>query len=159
MDEVLVRFPLLGQKVFKQLDEESLSKCRFVDKSWQNLMEYGKGHIENRSVLLKRKIKNFIRKQWVFKNVWTLSLQKVPICFPYGQIVFNNSLHNLKFESKLNIRHMKLPLPPKMNVKECHCIHFYFKNALQMGQKKNGNLPKPKPKTGVIRFINKMEIR
>ena len=42
-------------------------------------MEYGKGHIENRSVLLKRKIKSFIRKQWVFKNVWTLSLQKVPI--------------------------------------------------------------------------------
>ena len=79
MDEVLVRFPLLGQKVFKQLDEESLSKCRFVAKSWQNLMEYGKGHIENRSVLLKRKIKNFIRKQVVFKNEWTLSLQKVPI--------------------------------------------------------------------------------
>ena len=37
-------------------------------------MEY-----ENRSVLLQSKIKNFIRKQWVFKNDWTLSLQKVPI--------------------------------------------------------------------------------
>ena len=79
MDEVLVRFPLLGQKVFKQLDEESLSKCKFIDQSWQNLMDNEKGHIENRTVLLKRKIKNFIRKQVVFKNEWTLSLQKVPI--------------------------------------------------------------------------------
>ena len=79
MDEVLVRFPLLGQKVFKQLDEESLSKCKFIDQSWQNLMDNEKGHIENRTVLLKRKIKNFIRKQVVFKNEWTFSLQKVPI--------------------------------------------------------------------------------
>ena len=62
MDEVFVRFPILGQKVFKQLDEESLSKCKFIDQWWQNFMDNEKGHIENRTVLLKRKIKNFIRK-------------------------------------------------------------------------------------------------
>ena len=79
MDEVSVKFPLLGQKVFKQLDEENLSKCKFIDQSWQNFMDNEKGHIENRTVLLKRKIENFKRKQVVFKNEWTLSLQKVPI--------------------------------------------------------------------------------
>ena len=66
MDEILGRFPHLGHKVFKQLDDQSLSKCRIINKFWQKFLENEKGKVKNDSVLLKRKIQKFIKNQVVF---------------------------------------------------------------------------------------------
>ena len=39
MDEVLIRFPVVGQKVFKQLDDKDIAKCQKVGKIWYNFLD------------------------------------------------------------------------------------------------------------------------
>ena len=39
MEEVLLRFPLLAQKMFEQLDNESLTNSRTVNKSWLQFID------------------------------------------------------------------------------------------------------------------------
>ena len=39
MEEVLLRFPQIGEKIFEFLDEKSLESCRKVCKPWKNFIE------------------------------------------------------------------------------------------------------------------------
>ena len=39
MEEVLVRFPLVAQQFFEQLDNESLTNTRIVSKSWLRFVD------------------------------------------------------------------------------------------------------------------------
>ena len=38
MDEVLLRFPHLGEQIFQSLDFENLSNCTRVSKCWDNFI-------------------------------------------------------------------------------------------------------------------------
>ena len=39
MEEVLLRFPQIGEEIFEFLDEKSLESCRKVCKPWKNFIE------------------------------------------------------------------------------------------------------------------------
>ena len=39
MDEVLLRFPLLGEKIFNSLEYKSFIRCREVNKAWKNFID------------------------------------------------------------------------------------------------------------------------
>ena len=39
MEEALLRFPHIGEKIFESLDEKSLENCRKVCKPWKNFIE------------------------------------------------------------------------------------------------------------------------
>ena len=46
MEEVLLRFPHLGQKIFDQLDQESLKNCTEVNPSWRKYIVDEKSHFK-----------------------------------------------------------------------------------------------------------------
>ena len=39
MEEVFLRFPHIGIKIFEKLDDSNLAKCREVSKSWKNFID------------------------------------------------------------------------------------------------------------------------
>ena len=39
MEEVLLRFPHIGKKIFEELDNERLMKCREVNESWRGFID------------------------------------------------------------------------------------------------------------------------
>ena len=72
MDEVLIRFPVIGQKIFKGLDNKNLAKCRNVSKFWQHFLD-------NDSLLWKRRIEKYAQNQVKFNENWKLVTSKVPL--------------------------------------------------------------------------------
>ena len=63
MEEILIRFPVIGQKIFKQLDNNNFVKCREVGKIWYNFLD-------NDRLLWKRKIQNYAKNQVEFDKYW-----------------------------------------------------------------------------------------
>ena len=41
MDKVLIRFPVVGQKIFKQLDDKDIAKSKKVGKIWYDFLANG----------------------------------------------------------------------------------------------------------------------
>ena len=74
MDEVLLRFPVVGQKVFEKLDYMSLAKCR-------NLSKFCKTFLDNDSLVWRRKIKRYTKNQVKFNKHWKLATTKISIDF------------------------------------------------------------------------------
>ena len=56
MDEVLLRFPLIGLEIFQQLDDKNLTRCREISKTWCKF-------IDNHGIILRRKIKKYLCKK------------------------------------------------------------------------------------------------
>ena len=71
MDEILIRFPVIGQKIFKELDNKNLAKCRNVSKFWQHFLD-------NDSLLWKRRIEKYAQNQVKYNEDWKLVTSKVP---------------------------------------------------------------------------------
>ena len=74
MDEILKRFPVLGQKIFKQLGDTNLAKSRKVGRYWHNFLD-------NESLLFRRRIQNYAQHQVQFKEAWQLVTKNVPTEF------------------------------------------------------------------------------
>ena len=72
MDKVLIRFPVVGQDIFNQVDDKTLANCRYVCKFWCNFLDNG-------SLLWQRRIHKFTENQVEFSNHWKLATGKVPI--------------------------------------------------------------------------------
>ena len=54
MEEMLWRFPHIGQEIYQQLNDQSLSECREISQSWQNFI--------NNEKFYKKRIKEMIEK-------------------------------------------------------------------------------------------------
>ena len=54
MEEMLWRFPHIGQEIFQQLNDQSLSECREISQSWQEFI--------NNEKFYKKRIKEMIEK-------------------------------------------------------------------------------------------------
>ena len=72
MDKILIRFPFVGQDIFKKVDDKTLANCKNVSKVWNNFLDNG-------SILWKRRIWKFTQNQVEFNNHWELATNKVPI--------------------------------------------------------------------------------
>ena len=72
MDQILIKFPVVGQYIFKQLDDKSLANCREVNKIWGNFLDHD-------SLLWKRRIQKYDKNQTEFQEAWKLVTTKVPI--------------------------------------------------------------------------------
>ena len=72
MDKILIRFPFVGQDIFKKVDDKTLANCKNVSKVWNNFLDNG-------SFLWKRRIWKFTQNQVEFNNHWELVTNKVPI--------------------------------------------------------------------------------
>ena len=72
MDEILIRFPVVGQIILKQLDDKNLVKCRKVSRIWRSFLD-------NDSLLWRRRIKKYTKNQIEFYEIWNLVTKKVSV--------------------------------------------------------------------------------
>ena len=72
MDKVLIRFPVVGQDIFNQVDDKTLSNCRYVCKFWCNFLDNG-------SLFWQRRIHKFTENQVEFSSHWKIATKKAPI--------------------------------------------------------------------------------
>ena len=70
MDGIIIRFPIVGQNIFKKLDNKSLANCKLVSKIWQQFLR-------NDILIYKRKIQKYTTKQIEFRYEWKLVTKKV----------------------------------------------------------------------------------
>ena len=69
MNEIILRFPDLAKRIFNQLDNESLAKCKNVSRSWSSYM--------NRDISFwKRIIQKYIDNIREFKDTWRCVMTK-----------------------------------------------------------------------------------
>ena len=72
MEEVVIRFPVLGEKIFNQLDYQNLTKCKEVSRSLQKFLE------ENKVLWKRMIIEKYSANNVEFKDAWKLVTEKVP---------------------------------------------------------------------------------
>ena len=72
MDQILIRFPVVCRDIFKHLDEESLVKCKRVEKNWHKFLE-------NNSLLWRRRIQKYSKYLARFSKQWKMVTNKVSI--------------------------------------------------------------------------------
>ena len=70
MNEVLIRFPVAGLKIFKQLDDKSLIKSKGINKIVQTFLD-------NCSLIWRRRIMKYLIGPVKFKPAWSLVMRKV----------------------------------------------------------------------------------
>ena len=74
MEEVLTRFPTIGQEIFKLLDDKSLAKSRETSKIWCLFLD-------NDSLLWQRRILKFSKYQIEFNEAWKMVTSNVSVKF------------------------------------------------------------------------------
>ena len=72
MESIFAKIPDLGEKIFKELDSQSLVKCKEVQSSWYDFINAEK-------VLWIRMIQNYIGCDNEFLTAWRKVLTKAPI--------------------------------------------------------------------------------
>ena len=72
MEEVLIRFPVVGLKIFKQLDDKGLMKCRKVGKTWRVFLD-------DDSIFWRRRIQKYAKNQTEFQKDWNLVTTKISV--------------------------------------------------------------------------------
>ena len=72
MEEILTRFPGVGENIFKQLDYKDLVWCKMVSKFWYNFLD-------NSSLVYRRRIQKRTHNQVRFKKVWKLITEKASV--------------------------------------------------------------------------------
>ena len=97
---LLLRFPHIGQAIFKELDNKSLTKCRKISKPWSNFIANQRFYWIRRIQRYKENMKQF-RKQWkkVLLNKTTVKNVKAQ-CSVYE--CFFNCIENLTNEIQLS---------------------------------------------------------
>ena len=74
MESIFARIPDLGEKIFKEIDNQSLVKCKEVQSSWYNF-------INEEKVLWFRMIQNYIGDVHEFSTVWRKVSRRVSVDF------------------------------------------------------------------------------
>ena len=72
MDEVVLRFPMIADKIFKELDNVALANCKHVSRQWCDFIS------EQRTELM-RKIQKYIDQKNKHYEDWKKVLKKAPI--------------------------------------------------------------------------------
>ena len=73
MEEILLRFPMLGKEIFKKMDNKTLVECRKIDETWM-------GFIDNEKFRWNRIIEKYLDVQdcadMNFKNSWLKAIRR-----------------------------------------------------------------------------------
>ena len=72
IDDMILRFPTVVDAIFKELDNESVAKCKSVSRLWYDF-------IDNQKLPWIRKIQKFKRKTEKFNQQWKKAFKNAPI--------------------------------------------------------------------------------
>ena len=74
MERIFLKIPDLAEKIFRELDNQSLVECKEVQWSWYNF-------INEEKVIWFRIIQNYIKNDNEFLQAWRKVLTKAPVEF------------------------------------------------------------------------------
>ena len=69
MDEIILRFPLMAEQIFEELDDQNLTKCRGISNIWYDATE---------KIQWTRRIQNLTKENKNHQSSWKLVLVKIP---------------------------------------------------------------------------------
>ena len=72
MDELIKRFPSIAQDVYKELDNETLTKCKEVSPLWYD-------SVDNQKEIWLRRIRLRSEKFEEFRTLWNTVISKTPV--------------------------------------------------------------------------------
>ena len=72
MDDILIRYPAIGQMIFKELDYKSLVQSKEISRIWYSFLD-------NDSLLWRRKIQSCTKNQFEFYEIWNIVTRKVSV--------------------------------------------------------------------------------
>ena len=72
MEEIVLRFPVIAQQIFEQLDNQDFIKFREVDMT-------NCSSIDQNRLIWTRMIKKYIKDNNKFRKSWKLVMEKVPV--------------------------------------------------------------------------------
>ena len=72
MEEILLRFSVVGQKIFTQLDNKGITKFKTISKACC-------AFLDNNSILWKRRIQMYSKNHIEFENEWNMVTRKVSV--------------------------------------------------------------------------------
>ena len=81
MNNCLLRFPKVGQDIFKQLDNKTLANCKMVSRTWNDFNNQNK-------LIWIRKIQKHHRNHIDFKEDWKSVMVKIPFEILVGKSIF-----------------------------------------------------------------------
>ena len=93
MEGIFAKIPDIGEKIFKEMDNHSLVKCKEVQRSWYNF-------INEEKVLWFRMIQNYVGDNNEFLLAWKKVLKRAPIDFVSHLAIAThkfNAIHQLQF--------------------------------------------------------------
>ena len=93
MEEILLRFPVIAQKIFEQLDNQDLIKFREVDMTFCS-------SIDQNRLIWTRMIKKYIKNNNEFRKSWKLVMEKVPVK-TLEDLALTTKKFGTEFEEKL----------------------------------------------------------
>ena len=98
MEEFIARFPVIGQEIFNQLDNQTLTKCKEVSRDLNQFLE------DDRLVWT-RIIKKYDVNHVDFKEAWKLVVNKVPIEIVKDLAIATESFYTSRCESPLEYQY------------------------------------------------------
>jgi ankyrin repeat protein len=72
MDQIILRFPVIAEQIFGELDDQNLTKCREISKTWCDATE---------RLQWTRKIQRLTKENKKHQDSWKLVLVKIPTEF------------------------------------------------------------------------------
>ena len=72
MEEIILRFPVIAEQIFDQLDDQNVMKCREICKTWYDVTE---------RLQWIRKIQKLTKESKNHQSSWKSVLVKIPIEF------------------------------------------------------------------------------
>ena len=124
LDEVLLRFPHLGEKIFNSLGNKSFARCREVNRVWNNFFEDQRlqwvGIIQKRNVELCKNDKRRIFESFMRKNSFIHIAAKVKEYLEYN--IFNIISEYQNYEYPQN-KYGETPF--QVSCKYRHLLHLY----------------------------------
>ena len=81
MEQILIRFPVVGQYIFKQLDNKTLANCKMVSRTWNDFNNQNK-------LIWMRKVQKYHRNHIGFEEDWKSVMVKIPFEILVGKSIF-----------------------------------------------------------------------
>ena len=125
MERIFLKIPDLAEKIFKELDNQSLVKCKEVQRSWYNF-------INEEKVLWFRIIQNYIRNDNKFLHAWRKVLTKVPVDF-----VTQVALATQRFDAEPQIHSLLSPIHVAANDSD---VDFYKQMLVKVDDMNPNNI-------------------
>ena len=123
MEEMLIRFPQIGEKIFNYLDEKSLQSCKRVNKTWKNFIEDS-----SQKLLCVRSIKNYEHYTHIKRYISVQGDWNVLKCSKLGDFVNEIRLKKDRFQMELLFLEKYETLGIKLNAYDdqgLKALHWY----------------------------------